>query len=34
LLAAHWLEHNPGLPAELAEPAYLRDKVADKLFER
>jgi tRNA threonylcarbamoyladenosine biosynthesis protein TsaB len=34
LLAAHWLEHNPGLPAEQAEPTYLRDKVADKLSER
>ena len=29
-LAAYWLREHPGLPAEAAEPVYLRDKVADK----
>ena len=30
LLAADSLQHTPGLPAETAEPVYLRDKVAEK----
>jgi tRNA threonylcarbamoyladenosine biosynthesis protein TsaB len=29
-LARRWLEDNPGLPPEQAQPVYLREQVADK----
>jgi tRNA threonylcarbamoyladenosine biosynthesis protein TsaB len=29
-LAAHWLEQHQALPAEQAQPVYIRDKVAEK----